>query len=476
MVMELIGSRLLAPYLGTSIFVWASLIGIILGALSLGYYLGGRLSKKNANLSFLTMIIMLAGISLVMIFLAHRDVLEWSMRLGVKNGSIVATLILFAFPSIILGIISPYAIRLKIENIEGSGKVAGNLYSLSTIGSIAGTFLAGFYLIPMFGSKDILIGLSITLFLTSLLAGRRILKIILIILTILLLNVYSLLPNGFVYEGDSEYNHIRVVKTQEVATMRNLYVLYLATETHSLIYEDSDDLFGKYHQIYRLDGLFKPEIKKALTLGGGAYVAPLDFLRRYPTAEMTVVEIDPKVTEVAKKYFRLKDDPRLKIVHDDARIFLNNNREKYDVIYGDAFASYYSIPFHLTTKESMEKIASALSDDGVFVLNVIASLDGPGSIFFQSEYLTLKQVFSQLYVFPAYYYQTENLDKAQNIVIFASNNPKAFDLNEFSKVATSNQKELLLHYWPNVITDQKAIILTDDFAPVDFYISKLLKS
>ena len=138
MILELIGSRILAPYLGTSIFVWASLIGIILGALSLGYYLGGRFSKNNPSLYFLTKILFWGGLSILIIALIKEPVLSFSVKLGVKFGSVAATLFLFALPSIILGMVSPYVIRLKTEKVESAGGVAGNLYALSTIGSIFG--------------------------------------------------------------------------------------------------------------------------------------------------------------------------------------------------------------------------------------------------------------------------------------------------------------------------------------------------
>jgi len=476
MILELIGSRILAPYLGNSIFVWASLIGIILGALSLGYYLGGHFSAKNPQLKSLAFIIFLAGLSILLITLIKDLILFNAMSWGVKSGSVMATLILFALPSVLLGMASPYALRLKIEKIENSGGVAGNLYALSTIGSIAGTFLAGFYLIPAFGSTQILFGLSFTLMITALLGGGKKTKIIALILVIILWSINQLLTSPFVFEGDSAYNHIIVKDTiDEKNNDAGVRILYLATESHSGIYKDLDELYASYHRFYRLDDLFKPKIEKALTLGGGAYVAPRDFLRRFPEAAMTVIELDPKVTEVAKKYFQLETDPRLKIDHQDGRIFLNNNQEKFDVIYGDAFSSYYSIPFQLTTKEATEKIYNSLADDGIFILNIIAALTGEKAKFFQAEYKTLQSVFPQIYLFPTYYYNGQNQDKYQNLVLIAAKNPKRLGRQELDEKATPKQKELLKHLWQSPIElDPSLPILTDNFAPVDYYISKLL--
>ncbi len=475
MILELIGSRILAPYLGTSIFVWASLIGVILGALSIGYYLGGYFSKKNPRLEFLTSILFFSGLAILLIILTKELVLYFALGLGVKTGSVVATLALFALPSMLLGMVSPYALRLKIESVEESGGVAGNLYALSTIGSIFGTFLAGFYLIPTFGSTQILFGLSFILIATAILGRKKIFKLAVLILIILIWLIAKNIPSLYVFEADSAYNHIRVVDGIKTDDDSQIRVLFLATETHSVIYRDSDKLASIYHQLYHLDNLFKPEIKKALTLGGGAYIAPRDFLKRYPQAVMTVVEIDPKVTAVAKDYFELKDDPRLKIFHQDGRIFLNNTQEKFDVIYGDAFASYFSIPFQLTTKEAVEKIYQALTADGILILNVISSLEGERSLFFQAEYKTIRKYFPQIYVFPGYYYQGDNIDQHQNLVLIATKNQVRLTKEDLLKKATSEQKELLDHLWAKEIKlDPKIKILTDDFAPVDYYISKLL--
>ncbi|MFA5021606.1 MAG: fused MFS/spermidine synthase [Patescibacteria group bacterium] len=473
MVLEMIGSRILAPYLGTSIFVWASLIGVILGALTLGYYLGGKFSNKNPQLAFLTRVLLLAGISILFITIVKEPVLNYCLKLGVKIGSLIATLTLFTLPSIILGMVSPYAIRLKIENIEKSGGVAGNLYALSTIGSIFGTFLSGFYLIPTFGSTQILFGLSLILILTSLLGGKKIIKVTCLLLVFTTWFVIQAIPSPYAFEADSAYNHITVKDGLYGPNKLPIRLLYLATETHSIAYKNSNQLFSTYQSLYHLDSLFNPNIKKALTLGGGAYLGPMDFLRRYPNAEMTVVEIDPKVTQVAKDYFGLKDDARLKIIHEDGRIFLNQNQEKYDVIYGDAYASYYSIPFQLTTKEAIQKIYNSLNDDGILVLNVISSLTGKKSTFFQAEYKTIKEYFNQIYIFPAREYDGKNTATHQNLILIATKN----NLNQSELITKANpeQKILLKHWWQkDILLDPKTKILTDDFAPVDFYISKLL--
>ncbi len=473
MILELIGSRIFAPYLGTSIFVWSSIIGIILGALSLGYYLGGRLSKDNPRLSFLGFTLLLASFLVFFLNIIREPILVFSMAMGVKIGSVFATIILFAPSSIILGIISPYALRLKIKSVESSGITAGNLYAISTIGSIFGTFLAGFYLIPNFSSTQIILGLCFALIILAATALKNIKIKLLFISLIVFIYPFSLFFNKpkFLFEADTSYNHIVVKDFYNDELKKNLRIMYLGTEAQSIIFTDSDEIFSPYIKVYRLDNLFGKNFKKALALGGGGYVKPIDFLKQYPNSEITVLEIDPKVTEAAKNFFNLKEDKRLKIIHEDARIFLNRNREKFDIIYGDAFASFFAIPFQLTTIESMQKIYDSLNENGVFAINIISSLNGEKSLFFKAEYKTISQYFPQIYVFPC----ENNPNEIQNIILFAVKSKERLTMQDLQKNASEEQKKLLKYYLEKEIAvDEKTPILTDDFAPVDYYISKFL--
>ncbi|MDD2807188.1 MAG: fused MFS/spermidine synthase [Patescibacteria group bacterium] len=473
MILELIGSRILAPYLGTSIFVWSSLIGVILGALSLGYYLGGRLSVAKADLKTLALILFIAGVSIAFIGIFKDTILYQSAKLGVKLGSVVATILLFSTTSVILGMVSPYAIKLKVKDLQNSGNVAGRLYALSTLGSIFGTFTAGFLLIPNFGSTNIVYGLSIILILTSLLGGINTFKILLLFLiSSIWLNTF-ILPSKFKYETDSAYSHIKVedVMTKDGQPAR---LLILATEVNSIIYLDSDKLLTDYVKYYRLDTLFNPGIKNSLTLGGGAYTSPQDYQRRFPDNNMDVVEIDPKVTQTARTYFGLKDNPKLNIIHEDGRIFLNNNTKKYDSIYGDAFSSYYSIPFQLTTSEAIKKIYDSLNEDGLYALNFIGAISGSKSIFFQAEIKTLAKFFPQLYIFPNID-QNLNSTLVQNIVIFASKKTTRIAKGELVATATPELKSLANNLTAiNINTN--SITLSDNYAPVDNYVASYLSN
>ncbi len=482
MILELAGSRILAPSLGTSIFVWTSLIGIILGAMSMGYYLGGKFADKNPNAKTFSNIILLSGIFVFIIIIIKKSVLEASVLLGMELGSVFAAMALFAIPGILLGAVSPYSVRLAMKNINNSGKTVGNLYAVSTSGSIAGTFTAGFYFIPNFGSINILYGAAISLFFISMIAyGGRSRNIQAASILILLFG-YSTVINAmeksvFLVDEDSEYNHIQVYdkidregKDVRIMNVENFY--------DSGMYLDSDDLVFDYTKYYRLDNVFNNDISGAVMFGGAAYSVPKDFLRRNKEGMIDVVEIDPRTTEIAKKYFRLDDkNKRLRIYHQDARIFLNESVEKrkggYDAVYNDAFSNACSVPFQLTTKEAIEKIYGILNEDGVYIMNLISSISGEKSYFLRAEYKTIQEIFPSVFVFPVTSINKEDYDKAQNIMLIATK--KKTDINKIIKNNYDEMKKLLSHYLVKGVDTDDTIILTDDFAPVNYYALKLCK-
>src|SRR3989338_7202135 len=217
MIFELVGSRVLGPYLGTSIFVWTSLIGIILGSLSLGYYVGGKIADKKPTIKVLSLVIFLSAIFIgLSMFL--KDILLAFLQvnaLDVRTSSVIASLLLFMPASVLLGMVSPYAAKLKLNSLNTSGSTIGNLYAISTAGSIFGTFLSGFYLIPHFGTNRLLLILSYVLIFTSLsLSAKKIIKIRLSIFIVMIISLFAL--NGFNYlsektgfvDVDTSYNRI----------------------------------------------------------------------------------------------------------------------------------------------------------------------------------------------------------------------------------------------------------------------------
>jgi spermidine synthase len=471
---ELVGSRILAPYLGSSIYVWTSLIGVIMGSLSLGYWLGGKVSDKEPHPRILAKLIFIASI-LVFIAVLSKDLVLapfGKMMAQIEIASLLASILLFAPASIFLGMVSPYAVKLKMNDLKKSGSTVGNLYAISTIGSIAGTFLTGFFLIPFLGSVQITIILSLALVVISLaLSPKNLLipKTVMLVLLVLSLIIKPYLAAAYeretgIIDLDTKYNFVRIFPGTDYRTNRKtLNLMFDPTATQSAIFlEGEDDLVFPYAKTYRLAGHFNTDIKKSLLIGGAAYTYPRDYLKQYPDATLDVVEIDEKLTEIAKKYFRLVDDPRLSIFHEDGRTFLNNNTNKYDVVFLDAFQSVSTIPYHLTTVESVREMYNALNDDGIVMANIISGIEGDKGKFLRAEYATFKSVFPQVYLFR----NSDTLGtKKQSLVLAAFKSDKK---PEFTS-ENAEYSKYLSGLWTAKIAEDMPI-LTDDHAPVDFYI------
>jgi spermidine synthase len=473
MVLEMVGSRVLAPYLGSSIIVWTSLIGIILGSLSIGYWWGGLKADKNPNCRGLSLIIALASLLVGCIAITKSFVLDFlqDYTTSVHIASVVAAFVLFAPPSILLGMVSPYAVKLKLISLEKSGNTVGRLYAISTIGSIFGTFLGGFYLIAFFGSTRILYILAIVLIATSLVAflGDKKLKLAALVLFMVLMAAAGSYESyraslGF-YDVDTNYNRIILydAKTANAGAVRIMTTHPKAIQS-AMELDAPKELFLPYSRYYDLVSLFKPDPGGFLILGGGGYSYPKYALDKYPKATIDVVEIDPQVTELARKFFFLEENPRLTIFHEDARCFLRKTSRKYDAVLVDVFNSHYSVPFHLTTVETAKALYDRLADDGVVILNVLSRMDGRQGRFLRAEYATYGAVFKHVDLFAVS--SPEDGSIWQNFMLVASKSGKEPDIPG----ADSPLREFFNHTWKEPV-DADVPILTDDFAPVDSYIA-----
>jgi spermidine synthase len=476
MIFEIAGTRVLGPYLGTSIFIWTSLIGIILGSLSLGYWVGGRIADQKPSFSALAWIIMLAAVFIGITSLVGNTLLTYLPRFisGLKWQSVVASIFLFAPASIFLGMVSPYAVRLKIKALQTSGTTVGRLYAISTVGSIAGTFAAGFYLIPALGTTNILIAImillaliSITLFIPEKKTGNSIPSIMLIIIAGYFFFNNETNARSYI-DKDTQYNRVWIYDAVDKATGKPIKFMRINNESSSAMFLNSDDLVFPYTRFYCLAAHFTPGFKSALILGGAAFSFPKYFLEKYPDATIDVVEIDPELTQLAREYFRLKDDPRMKIFHEDARTFLNQADYKYDVIYGDTYKSLYTIPWHLTTREAVLKTYNMLNDGGCVLLNIISSLEGNASFFLQAELATYRDVFPYVYVFAVM--DPSDVQLVQSTILVA--------LKSDTKPVWEDKDTEIEGYLHNDVTDRISAslpVLTDEYAPVDYYMNKAIR-
>jgi spermidine synthase len=474
MILEMVGARIVAPYLGSSIVVWTALIGTILASLSLGYWWGGRIADRKPNAKAFSLILLFSGVSVAFLGLAKAMILDfWEVaNVPVELGATVVNLALFAPSTLCLGMVSPYAVRLKLSSVEQAGATAGRLYAISTVGSILGTFLAGFYLIAAFGSTSILLGLSVSLVVLSLLASQtdRKMKFTLLLVPVLAFVLSSTyeryLNEGGFYDLDTNYNRILVFQSKDERTERPTRAMATTPRyvQSAMFLDDPVALVLRYTRFFTVAEYWKPQMKRVLVLGGGAYSFPRHLLSLHPHLQMDVVELDPGVTEIAKRFFDLEDLPGLRIFHEDARTFINRSKDHYDVIFVDVFNSHYSVPFHLTTLEAVTTLHRLLNENGLVIMNTIAAIEGSQGRFLRAEAATYGSVFRQVHLYPLFA-PTDGTRK-QNVMLVATKTDNPLGTSPPDPELAG----FLLGRWDKPL-EADVPVLRDDFAPVEVYVA-----
>ena len=472
MSLEILGSRLLAPFFGNTIFVWGSLIGVVLASLSLGYFLGGRIADIRPSQFIFSMVIFSAGALIFILPFSSDLVFEFVLtrNLGTRYSPLLGTVLMLAAPSTLLGMISPFAIKLAALNLQKIGSTAGNLYSLSTIGSIIGTFVTVFILIPEFGVEKIIFTLSFILMGVSLVSLGTRMKILTVAAVIIGVVIFygANFSGDVVIEKDTLYHHLVVAENDLHSPP--IRVLVLDNNYHSAMFLDgSNRSVYKYTDFLHLGLVFKPDAKRVLFIGGGGFSAPKNFRENYPDLTIDVVEVDPEVVEVAKEYFRVKEDDKMRIHIEDGRIFLSRSEEKYDIIILDAYSKNY-VPFHLMTVEFFQEVYGDLNPGGVVVSNMVSSFSGDTSILYRAEYRTIADVFPNLYVFPVSHTYPERL---QNIILvgtksddFVSKEELLEEVGRGIRVRLPALQEMVYRYMEDEVPTSDVPLLTDDYAPV----------
>lgn len=474
MVLELVGSRLLAPFFGNSLFVWTSLIGVMLGFMALGGFLGGRLGDRRLSTSVLFWILISASAAIALVAFTEEPLLtKLALQPNLKVAAVLSAAILFAIPSTLLGMVSPYCTRLRLHALSDSGATVGSLYAISTFGSIVGTFAAGFWLIAHIGSHDLVTWLAAAAAALSLLvalpfAWKRLAGV----LGALVLIAAAMQSTG-TYTGsfDTQYDRYFISHEVEAETLRPVVTLSRDDHsTESATYTDNGEPYLlEYYNYYDLALASVPEVRRTLLIGGGAFSYPRHQLEVLPRSVADVVEIDPDLVAVARRTFALKDDRRLNVIVEDGRTYLNSADETYDAILIDAFKSAASIPYQLTTLESMRHCDRLLAEDGVLAMNIIAAPEGPGSRFLWAEYATLKSIFPSVEVFAVF--EGGETTEVQNISIIAGKAPSADLLSALAEVSPELTARRID---PRTIPGSGDLpIITDDFAPVDQYLMDL---
>ncbi|MDE3075530.1 MAG: fused MFS/spermidine synthase, partial [Chloroflexota bacterium] len=406
LIIEIVAGRIVAPYVGVSIYTWTSVIGVVLAGISLGNYCGGLVADRWASRRTLGVVLGLGGLSSLAILplIALTTNHSYPPHFSLVAKIVVMTAIIFFPPSFILGMVSPVVIKLVLRDLARTGGVVGRIYAFSTLGSIVGTFLTGFVLIASFGTRLIVLGVGLTLLLMALVFGglagsRKTAAAIAVGVAIVLVGARNLhaLSSGCTRETD--YYCIRV-ESQEIDG-RQLQQLILDHLIHS--YSDLNDptyLNYGYERVYAelTDYVARRHADfRALHLGGGGYTMPRYIETVYPRATDDVLEIDPGVTATAYSSMGIRPSPRVRTTNIDARLGVVSlpHDHQYQLIFGDAFNDL-SVPYHLTTREFDRQLSQLLAPDGFYLANIIDKLRG--GRFLASVVGTLRTVFPYVYV------------------------------------------------------------------------------
>ncbi len=482
MSLEMIGSRMLAPYFGNSIFVWGSLISVFLAALSLGYWLGGMVADRWPRFSVLAMLIAAPGVIIAILPFVY-PALNRAIAggdIGSRMGPLLSSIMLFLVPSVFLGTISPFAVRLQSRAVASVGTTAGGLYAVSTAGSILGTLVTTFYLIAVAGVANIVHGLGIVLLAVSasILLGRQRVRqagivglCAVVLLTVMIWHARTRAAEaGLILQKDSFYNHIRLAEDGE-----QRYMDFENLRQSAMSLKDPWELRLRYTRFLPLALTLQPEPKRALILGLGGGSFPKRLYRDFPDVVVDAVDIDPEVIDIAKRYFEVPEDARSRLFATDGRQFVKQATDKYDLIFLDAYNSD-TIPFHLATREFYEEVRRRLAPGGVVVSNIIGTLRGPQSAFFRSMYRTMSQVFPTVYVVPTYDQSRGWILGDINIILLATQDPTRLSRGDLVAragrvggrlIPASELAEYAAFLSEVPVETGDVPILTDDFAPVE---------
>jgi spermidine synthase len=420
--LEMCAPKLLGPYFGTDLFVWANIIGFFLLYLALGYFLGGRIADRYPSYRLLSAIATVAAIFTALIPFISPPVLDWSVQglvnveAGVFYGSMVAVILLFAIPVTFLGMVSPFAVRLSVRQVGTSGKSAGNLYALSTAGSILGAFIPVLVLIPAIGVRRTLLATSACLLFASIWSLDSWIRLpfdrrtrarfpstligLIILVPVLLPQVAPLGPlkriPGMIYSKESLYNYIQVVRESD-GTMQ--LVLNEGDAIHS-VYNPHQILTGWYWDYflaapYFNSGAAAGRVHRLAIIGLAGGTIARQYTAVYGPVPIDGVEIDPDIVAAGRKYFAMTE-PNLSVYVADGRTFMRVTKHTYDVVAIDAFQQPY-IPFELTTKEFFQEVRDHLSPNGVLCLNTGHTRTDFRLV--QAFVNTLYTVFPSIYVF-----------------------------------------------------------------------------
>jgi spermidine synthase len=507
MALELVAARVLAPVLGNSIFVWGSVISVVMIALSVGYWAGGELADRRDASRVLSPVIAAAGLLTVLAPIVARVTLPRVAGLDPRVGSLLAAALIFYLPALLLATVSPLSVRLAASSgLDHIGRSAGGLYAISTGGSVVGTLATAFWLIPMLSLEPLVVATGFVLFGCSLAAlslphlyawpavsgdgpgaasarprrvpGHLALTAALALAGLLVgawvlagvapVSAVNERGERVLYRQDSQYHRITVTEAENVRHLRfdasNQSAIDLADGYRSVIV---------YPNYMDLALAAKPDARRVLVLGLGGGAVTKRWWRDYPDMRIDSVEIDPAVIDVSRRFFGLPEDARLRVFNQDARRFVQNSSDTYDIIIVDC---YYcdSLPSHLTTQEFFGEIKQRLAPGGVLAYNVIGAVGGNDSKLFRSMYRTVGTQWDHSWVFPIGISGNGLEGQRRNIIVLATDQDipreelvRRVENRVDGRVKVAGYPEFARDLYAGLLPLADVPVLTDAYAPTD---------
>lgn len=476
MVIEVLGSRVIGPFFGASLFVWTSLITVTLVALSVGYAVGGIFSDRKNTPDYLYGIILLSGLLVVLIPMFKLTVLKACVPLGLRLGSLTSSAILFGPSLFLLGCVSPYIIKIATREIKNIGRTVGLFYALSTVGSFIGTVCTGFLLIAYFQVNQIFLAVGTLLIALSVfyfVVFRR-LVLVTAVLVIPFLVPSGVGPTSKVMDNGTTVTKI-FSKENFYGTIMVLDYSYGEKHTRELVIDgmvqggiDMNNGLSVYDYTYYLQHipyLMNPVGKKCLAIGLGAGVIPAWYEKMGVRTD--VVDINPDVVGIARKYFGFATAGN--VIVEDARYYLNTNNKRYDYVLLDVFNGD-TTPGHVLSREALQLIDRHLTKDGILAINLIGNVKHD-TFMTASVIRTLTEIFASVRLYPCF--DLQGNDGMGNIIVIAGNRalphitPEQFSQFPIHPLAASTCAfKMDTFQFPR---ETPAIVLTDDYNPIDFY-------
>ncbi len=504
MTVELVAGRLISRYLGQSLYTWTSVIGVVLAGISLGNYAGGLIADRFRPRKALGWLFMVSSLACLTVPVTNHLIGQWTWLWEFSWPARILTHVtaVFLLPSLMLGMIGPVAAKMALEGGGTAGRALGGVYAWSSIGSIVGTFLTGFWLIAWMGTIAISLAVGGVLAVMAMLYGLRswfpYAWLIAFAGAGFWISGSAVMARGtdIVYEDESQYSYIAVKQFSEDSAVRGIYLDKMMHSEMNI--NEPATLLYKYAWVYEavLDKFSEAARPvNAFVIGGGGYTFPQYLVLTRPGSLVDVAEIDPAVTRAAYEACGLRTNPAIRIYDMDARNFVADRvrqgraapsgragassvpggaggpRPTYDYVLGDTFNDY-SVPYHLTTEEFNRQLSELMTPDGMYLLNMIDRFDS--GRFLSAVIETSRRVFPGVYVFFCH----RNLSTRGTYVVVCSKKP--VDLSDVVERIVARHPD----FYGQLLTEaqladlasrNKAVVLTDDYAPVENLLASVVR-